>query len=256
MSRRRRSYLLVAAPISLVMAFLAPNSAAAATPVLDLHDRGSAVLSLENAKPGDSATGCLRLTYRGAERGRVRLHGSTSGTGFSRYLKLKVERGVSCKSGRRKSVFDGTLSDFPDAPSDAIEETWSPNESHAYRFEISVRDDNAAQGLTARQTFTWTADEDAGDAAAPTAGRTEIPGRLARPAADVRGLGELIERIARVAAEVGKRSAFPIGLLGLVLGFLSIQNRIDRRDPKLALAPVYPTPDLPFDDQPGLGASR
>jgi hypothetical protein len=256
MSRRRRSSLLVAAPISLVMAFLAPNSAAAATPVLDLHDRGSAVLSLENAKPGDSARGCLRLTYRGSERGRVRLHGSTSGTGFSRYLELKVERGVSCKGGRRKSVFDGTLKDFPDAPSDAIEETWSPNESHAYRFEISVRDDNAAQGLSARQTFTWTADGDAGDAGVPAAGRTEMPGGPARPPAAVQGLGELIERIAQVAAEVGKRSAFPVGLLVLVLGFLSVQNRIDRRDPKLALAPVYPTPDLPFDDQPDRGASR
>jgi hypothetical protein len=256
MSRRPRSYLLLAAPISLVMAFLAPNPAAAAPPILDLHDRGSAVLSLENARPGDSATGCLRLTYRGSERGRVLLYGSTGGTGFNRYLGLKVERGGSCKSGRRKSVFDGTLRDFPDAPSGAIEETWSPNESHVYRFEISVRDDNAAQGLTARQTFTWSTSAEAdGDADVPAAGRTEVPGGLAQPPA-VRGLGELIKRIAQVAAEVGKRSAFPSGLLLLVLGFLSIQNRIDRRDPKLALAPVYPTPDLPFEVQLDRGASR
>jgi hypothetical protein len=255
MSRLRRSFPLAVAPISLVMAFLAPNSAAAANPVLDLHDRGSAVLSLENAKPGDSATGCARLTYRGSEPGRVRLYGSTSGTGFNRYLDLTVERGPSCASGRRKPVFAGTLTDFPDAPGDAIEETWSPNESHAYRFEITVRDDNAAQGLTARQTFTWAADVDGDAEEVPAAGRTEVPGALA-PSRAVRGLGELIERIARVAAEVGKRSAFPSALLLLVLGFLSIQNRIDRRDPKLALAPVYPTPDLDFDGPPDSGARR
>jgi hypothetical protein len=32
----------------------------------------------------------------------------------------------------------------------------------------------------------------------------------------------------------------------LVLGFLALQNRIDRSDPKLALAPVHADPDLEF----------
>ena len=42
------------------------------------------------------------------------------------------------------------------------------------------------------------------------------------------------------------RSAFPIALLLLVALFLAVQNRIDRRDPKLALAPVGVEPDLEF----------
>ena len=244
MSRPRCSFLGVATPILLAMAFLAPKSAAAATPVLDLHDRGSAVLSLENAKPGESATGCLWLTYRGSEPDRVLLYGSTSGTGFDRYLELKVERGASCKSGRRTPVFDGTLTDFPDALGDAIEETWSPNESHAYRFEISVRDDNAAQGLTARQTFTWATE---GFLAQPPAEPSaQNPAETLAQPPGLGGLRKVLQRIAQVAAEVGKRSAFPTGLLLLVVIFLSLQNRIDRRDPKLALAPVHPTPDLPF----------
>jgi hypothetical protein len=246
MSRTRRSYLFVVAPIWLVMAFLAPNSAAAATPVLDLHDRGSAVLSLEDAKPGDSATGCLRLTYRGSEPDRVLLYGSTSGTGFDRYLELKVERGASCQSGRRTPVFDGTLTNFPDAPDDAIEETWSPNESHSYRFEISVRDDNAAQGLTTRQTFTWATEGFLAQRAPEPDAQTPAEA-LAQPPG-LGGLRRVLERIARVAAEVGKRSAFPTGLLLLVVIFLALQNRIDRRDPKLALAPVHATPDLPFGE--------
>jgi hypothetical protein len=247
MSRTRRSYLFVVAPIWLVMAFFAPNSAAAATPVLDLHDRGIAVLSLENAKPGESATGCLRLTYRGSEPDRVLLYGSTSGTGFDRYLELKVERGASCKGGRR--IFDGTLTDFPDAPGDAIGETWSPNESHAYRFEISVRHDNAAQGLTARQAFTWAME---GLLAQPPAEPSvQNPAETLAQPPGLGGLRKVLQQIAQVAAEVGKRSAFPTGLLLLVVVFLSLQNRIDRRDPKLALAPVHPTPDLPFDAKEG-----
>lgn len=237
---QRRSYLAGAAPIWLAMALFAPPAAAAA-PVLELTERGSAVLSLEDAKPGDSASGCLRLTYRGSEPARVLLYGTTTGTGFDRYLELKVERGVSCKGGR--PVYDGTLEDFPDAPAGAIEESWMPDDSYMYRFAISVRDDNAAQGLTARQAFTWATDGHLEDVQEKS--DESQPSTLAKPPG-LDGLGELLRQIAHVAAEVGRRSAFPTGLLVLVFTFLALQNRIDRRDPKLALAPVHPTPDLPF----------
>ena len=241
MSRRRSSYLLAVAPICLAMAFLASTPAAAAVPALELRDGGRAALSLQNAEPGDSAKGCVRLTYRGSKPARVLLYGTTSGTGFDRYLELTVARGASCARGT--VVYDGTLAGFPDAPSSAIRETWSPDESHAYRFEVSVRDDNDAQGLTARQTFTWRAQGDVEVAPAP---QTSTTGGSLAKAPGVEGLRRLLKQIARVAAEVGKRSSFPSALLVLVFAFLSLQNRIDRRDPKLALAPVYPTPDLPF----------
>ena len=254
MSRLRSSYLVAIAPIWLAMALVAPDPAAAATPVLELHDRGSAVLSLQNAKPGDSASGCLRLVYRGSEPDRILLYGATSGTGFDRFLELKVERGASCKGGRHKIVFDGTLKTFPDTPGAAIAETWSPGESHAYRFEISVRDDNAAQGLTARQTFTWTTEGQLAHAPDEESVHTTPAGTLAQPPG-IDGLRRVLEKIAQVAAEVGKRSAFPTGLLVLVVIFLTLQNRIDRRDPKLALAPVHPTPDLPFGEADDDGGS-
>jgi hypothetical protein len=45
---------------------------------------------------------------------------------------------------------------------------------------------------------------------------------------------------------VAKGSAFPIALVMLVLGFLIFQDRVDRRDPKLALAPVHPDPYIDF----------
>jgi hypothetical protein len=44
-----------------------------------------------------------------------------------------------------------------------------------------------------------------------------------------------------------KRSVFPATLVAVVIGFIGVQNRIDRNDPKLALAPLNAEPDLTFD---------
>ncbi len=48
----------------------------------------------------------------------------------------------------------------------------------------------------------------------------------------------LFGRVGEVSVEVAKKLAFPLALLLLVAGFLLIHNRIDRKDPKLAHAPV------------------
>ena len=47
------------------------------------------------------------------------------------------------------------------------------------------------------------------------------------------------------------KSVFPFSLLLLVAGFLGIQNRLDRGDPKLALAPTFADPALEFRPPPG-----
>jgi len=49
---------------------------------------------------------------------------------------------------------------------------------------------------------------------------------------------------------VSEGSAATFLLYLIVILFLAIQDRIDRNDPKLALAPVFGEPDLPFDDPP------
>ena len=54
----------------------------------------------------------------------------------------------------------------------------------------------------------------------------------------------VIAQIGRVAGEAIEKAAFPIALMLLVGGFLMVQNRIDRKDPKLALAPVDSERDL------------
>jgi hypothetical protein len=60
-------------------------------------------------------------------------------------------------------------------------------------------------------------------------------------------VGKLINGVAAVAPPVLKRSVFPATLVAVVIGFIGVQNRIDRNDPKLALAPLNAEPDLTFD---------
>lgn len=50
----------------------------------------------------------------------------------------------------------------------------------------------------------------------------------------------------RVLGSVAEGTAFPFLLLLIVLLFLLVQHQIDKRDPKLALAPVYRDRDLRF----------
>jgi uncharacterized membrane protein YtjA (UPF0391 family) len=47
-------------------------------------------------------------------------------------------------------------------------------------------------------------------------------------------------RIGGAAAEAAKQVAFPLALALVVVAFLMVQNRLDRRDPKLASAPIAP----------------
>jgi hypothetical protein len=66
----------------------------------------------------------------------------------------------------------------------------------------------------------------------------------------------IITQAGRVAAEATKRAAFPLVLLALVILFLAVQDRIDRRDPKLAQAPVHAGDDLDFGPPPSRRGAR
>ena len=59
-------------------------------------------------------------------------------------------------------------------------------------------------------------------------------------------LEELSASLAHFAQGLAKRSALPIALIILVGLFLALQDRLDRKDPKLALAPLHDEPHLRF----------
>jgi len=52
------------------------------------------------------------------------------------------------------------------------------------------------------------------------------------------------------------KTGFPLLLILLVAGYMAVQNRLDRRDPKLALAPVHADRDLKFLPPPRRVAPR
>lgn len=145
------------------------------------NDGGSSsLLALANAKPGDADTGCIQVSYDGTLSATVRLYASVSGS-LADYLTVTVTRGTdsspsfdSCANftadgtnyiGQGNGViYSGTLSAFPATyaaglvdPTSGSPESWTNPESHSYRFQISLNDTNAAQGLNGSATFTWEA---------------------------------------------------------------------------------------------------
>lgn len=156
------------------------NLFTAGTVVLADNDANAALLNLTNGKPGDSDTGCIRVSYTGTLASTVRLYGTVSGS-LASYLNVTVTRGIdsspsydSCTNfsadgtdyiGQGNGVvYSGTLAAFPASyaaglvdPTSGSPETWSNPESHSYRFTISLANNDAAQGLSASGSLTWEA---------------------------------------------------------------------------------------------------
>lgn len=74
-----------------------------------------------------------------------------------------------------------------------------------------------------------------GDGATKT---IELLAASREPAPVAESVGGVLAQIGRIAIEAAEGVAFPLALALMVGGFLMVQNRIDRRDPKLALAPI------------------
>ncbi len=264
--------------------------------------------------------------------------------GLADFVDVTVATGTGgrygdCSGFEGSESYRGTLADLArehGSAATALRSSVTPLHGQAtFRFDFSLRDDNAAQGLSTNAQFTWRGltpaavavptpgsaapvqpastppgEAPAGDptpvesptvtttpqppapaeppagppvasaeptlasppsgspAATPRPARTPhavVPGSPARPprgrttatvpltgpvrtppVATPRPPGNLLEEIAGVTAQVVQRAAFPVFLLLLVLFYLAAQDRIDRRDPKLALAPLHADPNLAF----------
>jgi hypothetical protein len=51
-------------------------------------------------------------------------------------------------------------------------------------------------------------------------------------------VAQAVEQVGETAVAVAHDGQFPVALIGVVAAFLFLQGRLDRRDPKLALARV------------------
>lgn len=157
------------------------NAFSTGTVVIGDDDGGTTpMFSLTGLQPDDTDSGCIVVTYTGSLTSNLRLYGGTTGTGLDQYLNLTVTRGT--KAGAFDScagftadptdyigqgagvIYQGTLQGFPEDytagtvdPTSGSPEAWTNGEVHAYRFDITLQNNTAAQGKNAGQTFTWEA---------------------------------------------------------------------------------------------------
>jgi predicted ribosomally synthesized peptide with SipW-like signal peptide len=144
---------------------------------------GTPMFNLSAMAPGAPASAaCIKVNYTGTLTSRVRLYGTTGGTGLAAHLNLVVTRGSggdgfpSCTgftadgtnyiAAGNGVMYSGTLADYADDyagghvdPTSGSPEDWTNPEVHTYRFDINLPSGtpDSAQGLTATQTFTWEA---------------------------------------------------------------------------------------------------
>jgi hypothetical protein len=116
-----------------------------------------AIFSASAMKIGDSATGSVTITNTGSLAGAYTLQGSASGNSvLSNQLNLKIYADVDGGT----AIYDGSLGGFSSASLGTFAAT---NGAHTYYFHVSLpttgsdAGDNTLQGLSATESFTWSA---------------------------------------------------------------------------------------------------
>ncbi len=188
--------------------------------------------------PGDKRSECIAIDYRGGvvvDSVLLQLS-DTAGSGkLMDALEVTVDRGVADTAGcdgfvRETRLVSDSLarlasgSDLPRSPG---WRSWTPTNGDraVYRFTVALPEDagNKMQGDRVTTDFRWIA--------------------TAEPVG-----GDLGSRLGLLLLAVARDSIIPLLLLIVVaVLFLGIQDRIDRRDPKLAHAAVTDEPELFLD---------
>src|ERR1700743_3611704 len=99
------------------------NVLTAGTDTLEDNDGGTALYAITNAKPGESKTSCIKVTYKGSLPATVKLFTPSTIEALGAYVNLKVEAGTqttstfpSCEGFTAYStggtVYEGTLAAF------------------------------------------------------------------------------------------------------------------------------------------------
>jgi predicted ribosomally synthesized peptide with SipW-like signal peptide len=155
------------------------NVVTAGTVVLKDNDSGTALYKMEAAKPGESTTSCIKVTYEGSLPATVKLFTESTIGELGPFVNLKVEAGTQATSTFPKcegftpaaspTVYEGTLSAFATehatfatgvTTNPASQTKWETNNAVVYRFTatLSSTTPNTAQTkTTGSHTFTWEA---------------------------------------------------------------------------------------------------
>jgi hypothetical protein len=157
----------------------AGNTITAGTVAIADNDAGAAMYSITNAKPGESVSKCIKVTYTGNLDADVRIYTTSTIGALGQYVDLTITPGSqatptfpSCTGFTPDSggaLYTGTLANFAttknsyangvvDYPGTGTK--WAANESVVYQVTASLQSSapEAAQGATTgAHTFTWEA---------------------------------------------------------------------------------------------------
>jgi len=148
------------------------------------NDNGSAMFNVSNAKPGDTWTRCIKVTYSGTLDADVHLYLKDGAGPLGRHLSMRMRQGTqlnsafpSCTGFAPDSSAGGTgvvylgqvLSDPPTPPGNFEiglplvpfgQTAWAPGTSQVYEFEMTLAADtpDTMQGSsTGALTVVWEA---------------------------------------------------------------------------------------------------
>ncbi len=156
------------------------NSFAAGTVLVSDNDAGAAMYSIAGRKPGDSVTGCIKVTYTGTLPADVKLYTNYTAAPLATYVDLTVDKGTvssapafpACTNfSPTATIYTGTLAGFATAKNSyangiaaypAAQTQWNQNDTLYYRFTLTLEDNNNANGgasplATGAHSFTWEA---------------------------------------------------------------------------------------------------
>ena len=142
------------------------NNVTAGTVTLADNDSGTALYSMAAAKPGDSVTKCIKVTYTGSLDADVKFYSPSTIGSLGQYVNLQVEPGTQAGTpgagvctgftADGGNLFNNTLNNLPatyaagvaDNPGAATK--WVNGDAVAYRVTatLSATAPDAAQGLT------------------------------------------------------------------------------------------------------------
>ncbi len=222
-----------------------------------VNDAAGALFIETNMAPGTTSTRCVAVKNIGQQLGDVRLFSIVNDKGLAPHLSFVIEAGTGgsdgdCEGFKGTEIYRGSLAQLASGHRDfgtglkAPQHVY-PNESVAFRLTQTLAE-SSPQAATAEARFAW----ESHGAGAPShlTGRDPLPHQeIAAPKRRPHAVGRSVAQVVLEAAtEAVKRGWSFMALLGLVVLFLVIQDRIDRRDPRLAGARVHPEPDMPFTD--------
>jgi hypothetical protein len=207
--------------------------------------------------PGVGVSRCLRIGYDGnAAADEVSMAAESVSGALAGSLDVTVDRGRtggygSCAGFTGTRVFTGTLQDLEGGAATG----WRPGDGEAQTFRITVALDLAARpsrDATAQADFVWRLRAEVTPSPSPSVSPSApaagpAPASTGSPTGQHTAAGEhgflarmqdLLRPIVRLAEESSKHVVIPIVLVAVMIFFLFLQNVADRRDPKLALAPV------------------